>query len=54
MLAGPEFRDAFKKLTDPDVDEQVLRHWLLTPSPPGQRHAPLSGSLAKRITEKKL
>src|SRR5258708_8329320 len=44
--------DASKKLTDPEGDEQVLP--LLTPSPPGQRQAPLSGSPAKRISEKKL
>ncbi len=42
--------DASKKLTDPDEDEQVL----LTPSPPGQRQAPVSGSPAKRIREKNL
>jgi len=43
--------DASKKLTDPEADEQVLPP--LTPSPPGQRQAPLSGSPAKRIREKK-
>jgi hypothetical protein len=44
--------DASKKLTDPDEDEQVLP--LLTPSPPGQRQAALSGSPAREFSEKKL
>jgi hypothetical protein len=38
-------------LTTPSFSSRGTR---LTPSPPGQRQAPLSGSPAKRISEKKL